>query len=141
MNTILKGDDFEQRVQNILSSLIEKSELQLVLNNKDEMWIVPKDSDTYNKKKYTYPYGKKVIVDVSVESSEKTKKNLILIECKNLDKPVDVGDVGEFINKVRLLGAAKGILISSNGFQSGAIDMARYCNLALARVDNDNNIE
>lgn len=52
MNTTLKGDSFEQRIRNVISSLIEKSDFRLVLKGMDEMWIVPKDSKTFNKKKY-----------------------------------------------------------------------------------------
>jgi Predicted Zn peptidase len=142
MNTTLKGDSFEQRIRNVISSLIEKSDFRLVLKGMDEMWIVPKDSKTFNKKKYVYPYGRDVVIDVSIEPPLSSGNDfLVLVECKNLRNPVDVGDVGEFINKVRLLHATKGILISSNGFQTGAIEMAKYCNLALARVNNENNIE
>lgn len=142
MNTTSKGDRFEARVQNVITSLLKNSRLEFITKEHGEMWIVPQDSLTYNKKKYTYPYGRDVVIDVSVESSEKEQRPfLVLVECKNLNRPVDVGDVGEFINKVRLLEATKGIMISPNGFQSGAIDMARYCNLALARVDDNNDIE
>lgn len=142
MNTNAKGDRFERRVQSVLSALIEKSELQLILKNSDEMWIVPKDSITFNKKKYTYPFGDKVTIDVSVEPfNSQDISFLLLIECKNLGRPVDVGDINEFAHKVEVLGATKGVLISSNGFQVGALNMAKFSNIALARVDIENNIE
>ena len=32
MNTTLKGDSFEQRIRNVISSLIEKSDFRLVLS-------------------------------------------------------------------------------------------------------------
>lgn len=142
MNTTLKGDSFEQRIRNVISSVIENSELHLLLKEEEEMWIVPKDSQTYNKKKYIYPFGDKVTIDVSVEPGETQDVCfLVLIECKNLGRPVDVGDINEFAHKVEVLGATKGILISSHGFQMGAVNMARYSNIALARVDDENNIE
>jgi hypothetical protein len=77
MNTTLKGDSFEQRIRNVISSLIEKSDFRLVLKGMDEMWIVPKDSKTFNKKKYVYPYGRDVVIDVSIELCYETILNHI----------------------------------------------------------------
>ena len=85
MNTTLKGDSFEQRIRNVISSLIENSEFRIVLKGVDGMWIVPKDSKTFNKKKYVYPYGRKVVIDVSVEHPLSSEDDfLVLVECKNL---------------------------------------------------------
>lgn len=47
----------------------------------------------------------------------------MLVECKKYDKPVGRDKVEILANRLQSIGAQKGILISTSGFQSGA---ARY---------------
>ncbi len=59
---------------------------------------------------------------------------LVLIECKDHVRPVGRDVVQVLADKRRALGAQKGILVSTNGFQSGAIEYAKQHRVALVRV-------
>lgn len=68
MSTTSKGDRFELKTQKLLTQVLRNGRFELKLEGESEFWIVPKDSDVFNKKKYKYVYGSKVIIDVSIES-------------------------------------------------------------------------
>lgn len=88
--------------------------------------------------KKQFPWGDSVINDLTIEGQYKDKDFLILVECKDYNSPVDRGDIAEFNTRIEDLRANKGIFITTNRFQSGAINMARYHNIALVRVNPDN---
>ena len=60
--------------------------------------------------------------DISVRFSHYSYEYLTLIECK--DALVPVGDVDAFVTKARRAGANKAVIVSSVGFQSGALKVA-----------------
>ena len=68
MSTTSKGDRFELKTQKLLTQVLRNGKFELKLEGESEFWIVPKDSDVFNKKKYKYVYGSKVVIDVSIES-------------------------------------------------------------------------
>ena len=141
MSTTSKGDRFELKTQKLLTQVLRNGRFELKLEGESEFWIVPKDSDVFNKKKYKYVYGSKVIIDVSIESPvESEVPSLVIVECKDLSRKVDKGDMGEFCLKVQDLNAKKGIFVTNNGFQKGAIEMAKYHNIALIRIDEKNTL-
>lgn len=141
MSTTSKGDRFELKTQKLLTQVLRNGKFELKLEGESEFWIVPKDSDVFNKKKYKYVYGSKVVIDVSIESPvESEVPNLVIVECKDLSRKVDKGDMGEFCLKVQDLNAKKGIFVTNNGFQKGAIEMAKYHNIALIRIDEKNTL-
>ncbi|MEN6620310.1 MAG: restriction endonuclease [Smithella sp.] len=59
---------------------------------------------------------------------------LLLIECKHHKSPIKREVVQALHDKVHVLGAQKGMLFSTVGFQSGAIQYARQQGIALVRV-------
>ena len=64
---------------------------------------------------------------------------LCLVECKNWKRPVQKRDVLAFLATIQDIGAHKGIIVASGGFQDGAIAVARANGIALidARPKSD----
>lgn len=58
----------------------------------------------------------------------------VLVECKKYSAPVEREKVQVLHDKVRSIGAHKGMLFSTSGFQSGAIDYATQHGIALLTV-------
>ena len=58
----------------------------------------------------------------------------VICECKRYKNRVSREKVSALHDKIRSLGAHKGILLSTNGFQSGAIQYAKEHGIALIRV-------
>jgi restriction system protein len=50
---------------------------------------------------------------------------IVLAECKHANRPVEHGEMQMLESKLRDVGAHKGIVFSTSGFQSGAIEYAR----------------
>jgi predicted helicase len=62
---------------------------------------------------------------------------LVLVECKNYKSKVPVDDVEEFHSKLDDIDAQKGILITTIGFQSGAVKAAKCSRIALALLSKE----
>lgn len=137
MNTVAKGDDFENRVYNILLETLKTSNLKVKRFGESEFWIVPSSATINKKAKKKFPWGDVVVNDLTIEGVN-DDNFLILIECKSYTHPVDRSDIAEFNTRIQDLKATKGILITTNRFQKGALRMAEYHNIALVRVDNNN---
>ncbi|WP_289355103.1 restriction endonuclease [Paenibacillus sp. S-12] len=58
----------------------------------------------------------------------------VVVECKRYTRPVEREKFVVLAGKVRSLGAHKGILISTSGFQSGATEYARQHGIALIQI-------
>lgn len=76
-----------------------------------------------------------VEVDVYIESPDELIK-LIICECKFWDTAIPKEKVHAFRTVVNDSGAEVGLLISKNGFQSGAIEAAKYSNIKLITWDD-----
>jgi restriction system protein len=72
-------------------------------------------------------------IDVTARFSVLDVNFLVLIECKDHARPVEREDVQILADKLRAAGAQKGMLFSTNGFQKGAIEYARFHGIALVR--------
>ncbi len=59
---------------------------------------------------------------------------LVLIECKHQGRPVERDVVQVLADKVRSVGAQKGMLFATSPFQRGALEYARVHGVALVRV-------
>ena len=140
MNTVQKGDAFENRTYNILNTLLEHSGLQVRLEGRNELWIVPSTASINQKVIKRFPWGDPVINDLTVEGNENQGEFLILIECKSYNHPVDRGEIAEFNTRIQDLNATKGIFVTTSRLQQGAINMANHHNIALIRVDDQDNI-
>ena len=71
-----------------------------------------------------------VEVDVFVESPDELVKKIVC-ECKYWNTPVPKEKVHAFRTVVQDSGASMGLLISKDGFQSGAIEAAKFSNVKL----------
>lgn len=75
-------------------------------------------------------------IDVTVRFSAFGVNYLTLIECKHYKKPVGRDKVQTLLAKVQSLGAQKGILYSTSGFQSGAVKFASAHGIALIEISD-----
>lgn len=130
MNTVKKGDAFEEEVFNILKNYI----------NSGNFWINPKSCKFYKKKKY---YSKTresyITVDISIEcflAGKDEYSQLIIIECKDYKAKVPVDDIEEFESKIRQISGVnvKAIFASRTPYQSGAFSVAKNIGMALIRI-------
>jgi predicted helicase len=65
-------------------------------------------------------------IDVVIRHSQGFVEHLILVECKYWKDNVERAQVDAFATTLRDLNASRGIIFSSNGFQSGAVTQARH---------------
>ncbi|MEK4039423.1 restriction endonuclease [Paenibacillus sp. FSL F4-0122] len=75
-------------------------------------------------------------IDIIAEFMALSVKFKVIVECKRYTRPVEREKIVVLADKVRSLGAHKGILISTSGFQSGATEYARKHGVALLQIFN-----
>ncbi len=83
---------------------------------------------------FTGASGQSYEIDLSFETTIAGARILILVECKCYSRPVGVDDVSEFAYKIRDIGAHKGILVTTTGFQQGAKTIAIREGIALVQA-------
>jgi len=92
----------------------------------------------HHKKVYTGLRSQRdIVVDVSFNYSIAGADLLFLVECKCYNHNVPVDDVEEFRSKIDDIGAHKGIMVTTVGFQSGAIKTARGRGIGLALLTKE----
>lgn len=64
-------------------------------------------------------------IDVAIRTTAGSYPILIIVECKDYKRKVEIGKVDELIGKVSDVRAAKGILVSNSGFSSCAVKRAK----------------
>lgn len=74
------------------------------------------------------------VIDVVATFSALGAKFVVLIECKHHARKVERQDVQVLYTKLQSLGAQKGMLFSTSGFQSGALEFATIHGIALVEV-------
>ena len=74
------------------------------------------------------------IIDVTARFSALGVNFLVLVECKHLVRKVERQDVQVLLAKVQSVGAHKGMIVSSSGFQSGAVEYATTHGVALVQI-------
>lgn len=70
-------------------------------------------------------------IDIVIEAKIAGLDVLILVECKHYKRTVEIGDVLEFAERIDDVGGHKGVIVSTLGFQEGAIKVARGHGIAL----------
>ena len=80
--------------------------------------------------------GRTIKIDVSFELELHAFTVLCLVECKWYNHKVDVSEVEEFRTKMDDIGAHKGLMFTTEGFQDGAIKVARAYGISLARLSD-----
>lgn len=73
-------------------------------------------------------------IDIYAEFTAMSVTFKALCECKQYSKPVGRDKVAELHSKLESIGAHKGILLSTSGFQSGALEYAKKHGIALLQV-------
>jgi len=103
--------------------------------------LIKKDFDSMlfeknisHNKKYLGKSGHNHQIDVSAELTIGNINFLVLVECKYYSKSVSIKEVLEFSGRLNDIAANKGILISTIGFQKGAIKFAKANRIALIKV-------
>lgn len=139
-STYKKGEEFEQRTKKVLDGLLHNSKLMVQRVANGELWIVPKESASFHHKKYSYNYGGKTDIDVSIEGTipHTNYSFLIVIECKCYNTPIKIEKIQAFSQKITDLQATKGIFVTNIGYQKGALESAKAHNIALVRINDDN---
>jgi len=134
MNTVSKGDAFENRVYKVLKSLLENEELPL---NRQRTRVL-------QKQKYYSPIQQGgIIFDISIESympNAKEYSSLWLIECKDYKSPIEVDKIRNFKKQIEEVGGHKGLFFATSRFQSGAIASAASYGIGLVVMDAEDNI-
>ena len=87
---------------------------------------------THNKK--IQKGDEKYQIDIYAEYTALHVKNKVIVECKHLNRSIERDEVIVLIDKVRTLGANKGILISTSGFQKGTTAKAKENGIALLQI-------
>ena len=73
-------------------------------------------------------------IDVLVRHKEGLYEHLIVVECKYWRKNVGRQQVDALAATVSEVGASRGVIFSTSGFQSGAIEQAKHENISLFKV-------
>lgn len=73
-------------------------------------------------------------IDVMVKHTFLGGQFITLIECKKYKNPVPREKVEILYNRIRSIGAHKGMLFSTSRFKQGAIDFARKHGIALVQI-------
>lgn len=118
----IKPRDFEIFCMETLKSYAEREHLQnfkIAHNQKIET-----DDGTYQ-------------IDVLAEYTALGVKNTVIVECKKQSRSVEREIVAALDRKLQSIGAQKGILISTAGFQTGAVKFAKKHGIALWQVCNN----
>lgn len=74
-------------------------------------------------------------IDISVRFNHGFYSYLILVECKDYNRKVPIGELEAFRTKIEDIGAQKGIMVSSAGFQAGAEETAKAYNIELFTLE------
>lgn len=111
--------DFENYCLEILKGYGEKEQLQefTILHNQK----IQAYDGTYQ-------------IDVYAEFTALGSKFKVIAECKQYKSPVSRDKLEILENRIRSIGAHKGILLSTAGFQSGAVEYAAAHGIALIQI-------
>lgn len=129
------GDSFELVVFEKLRDLVESNK-----------FFFPKERCTIHKKKKYFSRDRNayITVDIAIECrlpDEDEYSLLVVVECKDVARPVSVDDVEEFFAKVSQITGlnVKAIIATRRNFQAGALEYARSKCIAYLRfIDRTN---
>ena len=128
LNTVAKGDVFEDKVFCGMKKLLESEMLGLS----------PKHSKIFQKKGYLGKTGNKIIFDIAIESYHPDSEEcstLTLIECKDYKTPIQVDKIRNFASSINDVGGNKGYFITTSHFQRGAVNHAKSYKIGLAKFN------
>lgn len=137
MSTVQIGDEFENKVYKLFSTMLEDGNFFIPFSN----------SKIFQKKRYYSEQRKDdIIFDIAIESyipGQETPSLIVFIECKKYSGKVPISDIEEFHSKVSQIApnANKAILVTNNSFSESGMAYARSNHIALVRYFDDKNIK
>jgi hypothetical protein len=90
---------------------------------------------TYDDKVAGKRTGRERQIDISVRFEHSFYTYFVVVECKDYKTAVPISDVEAFKTKLEDVGADKGVMVASNGFQQGAIETANAHNIELFTLE------
>lgn len=110
----------------------QSSEYEYFISKICESLGEPIGINVYRNKTYSGRISTREIkVDVSFEGQLLGARIIGIVECKRYSSRVEVSDVEEFYSKLDDIGAHKGIMFTTVGYEEGAIKVARGRGIAL----------
>ncbi len=125
LDASINPTDFELFCMDVLKAYAEKEYLQNFTIKHNQK--IKSDDGTYQ-------------IDILAEYTALGSKNIVLVECKKYTRSIKRDIVATLHTKLQSLGAQKGIIISTTGYQSGATKYANKHGIALWQVF-DNHIK
>ena len=119
LDASINPTDFELFCMDVLKAYAEKEHLQNFTIKHNQK--IEADDGTYQ-------------IDVLAEYTALGSKNIVLIECKKYTRSIERDIVATLHTKLQSLGAQKGIIISTAGYQSGATQYANKHGIALWQI-------
>lgn len=137
MNTVKKGDKFEDRVFSSISDSLKSGSLGL---NPDFCNLFQK------KGYYSRDRDSEIVVDISIEvwMPKANKWSFLLVcECKDYSRPIPVDDIEEFKAKLKQITGVnvKGLFVTSSAYQKGAMKYAGSNGIGLLRLLPEDQID
>lgn len=80
-------------------------------------------------------------IDVLVRHREGLYEHLIVVECKYRNSPVERLHVDALATTVREVGASRGVIFSTKGFQSGTVKQAEHDGISLYQIREPTDLE
>ena len=130
MNTVARGNKFEDRVFDALRTEV----------NAERLGLLPKQCHLFQKKPYySRDRDSNIIVDISIEvtlDGASTWSLLWICECKDYNGSLPINDVEEFKAKLDQIAGknVKGLLAVTGALQSGALQYAKSNGIGLVRM-------
>lgn len=134
MNTVLKGNQFEDKVFDLLQNEVEKGTIPLLLQC---------CKFQRKPKYYSRDREKPIEFDLSIEVTPIGAENyqlLYIAECKNYSGKISIDNVEEFVEKVNQVSGknVKAVFVFSGELQSGVQTYAKNKGVMLINVTEDN---
>jgi hypothetical protein len=104
------------------------------LVEKIQAGLAPTAIVKHNEKIYGKKSGSERQIDVTIRQSVGQFEILIVIDAKDHKAPVDIPELGSFLDLVSDVGAQMGALVSASGFTEGAKRRAREAGVDLYRL-------
>lgn len=80
-------------------------------------------------------------IDVSLRTSVPGSDLLVIVQCRDYSRALDVNEVGEFASVVADVRASKGVMVAQNGFSTAAMRLATALGIdLLTLVDAENKL-
>jgi hypothetical protein len=116
-NELINPDAYELMVKSLLEAKLRRTGLGTF--------------ESYHLKKYKGKSGQEHEIDVSFEIKVGDLELLFLAECKKYQRRVGVDDIMAFSYRMKDIGAHKGLLVTTHGFQAGVTTIAKSERIAL----------